>query len=183
MSIDIPGHTTPAAGFEVPLAMLSACHDRIQRQCATLRRLVPHLARHGADGPARSAAAGVLRYFETAAVHHHADEEVDLFPALLESMAGSDAVCLRQLVAALTAEHRELELRWRRIRVVLERVVAGQPASLDADAVQALVELYQRHIEREDGELLPLAARLLDDALQDRVGHAMRRRRGVDGAV
>ena len=23
--------------------MLSACHDRMQRQCATLKRLVPHL--------------------------------------------------------------------------------------------------------------------------------------------
>ena len=26
--------------------MLSACHFRIEQQCATLRHLVPHLARH-----------------------------------------------------------------------------------------------------------------------------------------
>ena len=105
--------------------MLSACHGRIERQCATLRRLVPHLASHGADGEARTAAANVMRYFDTAAKHHHADEEEDLFPALIESMAGSDPVCLRELTAGLAAEHRELEARWRRVRVVLERVVAG----------------------------------------------------------
>lgn len=41
-----------------------------------------------------------MRYFDTAA-RHHEDEEQDLFPALLESMAGSDAVCLRELTASL----------------------------------------------------------------------------------
>ena len=47
-----------------------------------------------------------MRDFDTSARHHHDDEERDLFPALIESMAGSDAVCLRELTAALTAEHR-----------------------------------------------------------------------------
>ena len=97
MSINLPGHTPPPVGFEAPLEMLSACHARIEQQCATLQRLVPHVASHGADTQARSAAAGVMRYFDTAAVDHHADEEVDLFPALIEAMAGSDAVCLREL--------------------------------------------------------------------------------------
>jgi hypothetical protein len=45
-----------------------------------VRRLVPHLARHGADGEARAAAANVMRYFDTSALHYHADEEQDLFP-------------------------------------------------------------------------------------------------------
>ena len=56
ISIDLPGHSAPSAGFEVPLEMLSACHHRIEQQCATLRRLVPHLAAHGADFEARTAA-------------------------------------------------------------------------------------------------------------------------------
>ena len=96
----IPGFSAPSAGFEAPLEMLSACHFRIERQCATLRRLVPHLATHGADTEARTAAANVMRYFDTSAKHHHADEEEDLFPALIESMAGSDPVCLRELTAS-----------------------------------------------------------------------------------
>jgi hemerythrin-like domain-containing protein len=179
MSADVPGHSSPAVGFEAPLEMLSACHARMAQQGATLRRLVPHLVLHGADGQARSAAAGVIRYFDTAAVHHHADEERDLFPALIEAMAGSDATCLREMTAGLAAEHRELEAHWRRLRNALERVAAGTAASLAADDVEALVGLYERHIAREEGELLPMAARLLGDAELDRIGVEMRKRRGI----
>jgi hemerythrin-like domain-containing protein len=176
---EFPGHSAPAVGFEMPLEMLSACHRRVERQCATLQRLVPHLAAHGADAQAREAAHAVLRYFETAARNHHADEESDLFPALLESMAGSDAVCLRNLTRALIAEHRELERHWMALRRELEAVAAGRPAALSADEVQAFVRLYARHIECEDNELLPMARRLLGDAELDRIGRAMLQRRGL----
>lgn len=179
MTGTFPGFSAPAAGFEAPLEMLSACHHRVERQCETLKRLALHLIAHGSDGRARDAAAGVLRYFDTSARHHHDDEEVDLFPALLESMAGSDAVCLRGLVDALVADHRELEARWRRLRVTLERVVAAQPAVLAPAEVEGFATLYAEHIAREEQELLPMAARLLGDAELDRVGRAMRARRGV----
>ncbi len=173
------GHRAPSVGFEAPLEMLAACHHRIEAQCATLRRLVAHLARHGADEQALIAADGVVRYFDSAAVDHHADEEADLFPALVESMAGSDPVCIREMTAALTAEHRRLEALWRGLRRQLEAVAAGRAADLDADAVEAFTGLYARHIEREEAELLPMAARLLDDDALDRVGRAMRERRGI----
>jgi hemerythrin-like domain-containing protein len=170
---------SPTASFEVPLEMLAACHLRVQAQCQTLQRLVSHLAAHGADRQAREAATAVMRYFDSAARHHHEDEEIDLFPALLVSMAGSDAVCLRELTAALAADHRALETQWRALRALLEGVAAGAPVALGAQPVQAFVETYQQHIAREESELLPLAARLLDDAALDRVGRAMRQRRGV----
>jgi hemerythrin-like domain-containing protein len=179
MGSSIPGYIAPAAGFEAPLEMLSARHVRIEHQCATLRRLVPYLAAHGAVIEARTAAANMMRYFDTSAKHHHIDEEEDLFPALIESMAGSDPVCLRELTAALTAEHRELEHRWLRVRPMLERVVAGDNVSLDPQTVEALVGLYERHVEREEQELLPIAARLLSGDDLDRIGRAMRDRRGI----
>lgn len=177
--LDLPGHRAPAVGFEVPLEMLAACHGRVQDQCSTLRRLAAHVARHGADRQAQEAAAAVMRYFDTSARHHHADEEVDLFPALLESMAGSDAVCLRELTASLTAEHRELEARWRALRRTLEQVSGGHAAPLAEDEVLAFTGLYARHIAHEESELLPMARRLLGDAELDRIGLAMRVRRGA----
>ena len=82
-----PIFPAPTAGFEVPLEMLSACHRRIQDQCSILCGLVPYLVAHGADAQARAAAAGAVRYFATAATHHHADEDEDLFPAWRDSMA------------------------------------------------------------------------------------------------
>jgi hypothetical protein len=179
MNISLPGHSAPAVGFEVPLEMLAACHLRVQGQCATLRRLQPHLAAHGADPQARAAATAVMRYFDTAARHHHEDEEADLFPALLQCVAGSEATVLRELVSALRADHRALEVRWRSLRRVLEQVAGGTAATLAADEVQGLVDLYDRHIAREEAELLPMARRLLGDAELDRIGLAMRARRGL----
>ena len=179
MRISLPGQSAPGASFEAPLEMLSACHHRVENQCATLRRLVPHVAQHGADDAARSAASAVLRYFDTAAKDHHADEETDLFPALIESMAGSDAVCLHQLVDSLSADHRQLEAHWRQLRVKLQVIAAGDAASLASDDIEPLITLYERHIEREEKELLPMAARLLSDDALDAVGRAMRERRGI----
>ncbi len=182
MTQSFPGHSAPNVGFEVPLEMLAACHLRVQDQCATLLRLVPHIAAHGSDRPAQEAATAVMRYFDTSARHHHDDEERDLFPALLESMAGSDAVCLREMTAALTAEHRELEARWKALRAVLAQVAAGQPAPLQLDDVDRFNEMYERHIAREESELLPMARRLLSDAELDRIGLAMRMRRAPPSA-
>lgn len=177
--LDLPGHASPAVGFEVPLEMLAACHGRVEAQCATLHRLVGHLAQHGADRQAQEAASAVMRYFDTSAVHHHADEEVDLFPALIEAMAGSDAVCLRELTASLAAEHRELEQRWRALHRRLEQVAGADVATLPDDDVHDFIDLYERHIAREEAELFPMAARLLSDAELDRIGLAMRARRGA----
>ena len=179
MTHPVPGHSAPAVGFEVPLEMLSACHSRIERQCATLERLIDHVARHGVDEQAKAAAAAVMRYFDVAAADHHLDEEEDLFPALLESVAGSDPVCLRELTTALTNEHRELEARWQqRIRPMLVQLSAGA-SSLHGDEIRGWIRLYEHHVSREERELLPMAARLLSDAELERIGRAMRERRGI----
>jgi hemerythrin-like domain-containing protein len=180
MSLSLPGHSAPAVGFEVPLEMLAACHGRVQHQCETLQRLLVHLHTHGADLAAQEAARAILRYFDTAARHHHEDEEQDLFPALLESMAGSDAVCLRELTDALCREHRLLEHRWAALRQRLLQVADGCASTLQDDDIPGFVQLYERHIAREEAELLPMAARLLSDAERDRIGRAMRTRRDVN---
>ncbi|HEY0663063.1 MAG TPA: hemerythrin domain-containing protein, partial [Thiobacillaceae bacterium] len=82
MTTDLMGAAAP--GFERPLELLEACHGRIARQCDTLEKLLAHLPSVGADAQAQQAARAILGYFDTAAVHHHDDEERTLFP-LLES--------------------------------------------------------------------------------------------------
>ena len=118
-----------------------------------------------------------MRYFDSAARHHHEDEEHDLFPALLESMAGSDAVCLRELTASLCGDHRKLEQLWGALRPQLLSVSETTGHIVDAALVSSFVERYEAHIRREEGELLPMAARLLGETELDRIGVAMRRRR------
>lgn len=179
-----PEFPSPAVGMDEPLEMLAACHERIERQCATLQRLVNHLKTAGADEAARAAANGVIRYFTTAALHHHADEEDDLFPALIEAMAGSDAVCLRALTESLTCEHRALAAHWQRLHPLLEKAGAGEtpPEELFAAATTALIAAYMQHIRRENDELLPLAARLLDAGDLARLSQTMTDRRRINPA-
>lgn len=177
-SLSFPGFSSPAAGPEAPLHMLAACHTRVEKQCHTLERLQAHLPEHGSDAQAQEAAGAVLRYFDSAARHHHEDEEQDLFPALLEAMAGSDAVCIRELTSALLAEHRQLEARWAALRQTLLAVAEGDAVTLTAATVDDFVSAYRRHILREDTELLPMAERLLDPIALANIGRAMRNRRG-----
>jgi hemerythrin-like domain-containing protein len=180
MTTAFPGFSTPSAGTEAPLEMLSACHIRIERQCATLNRLAAHLAEHGADDQARQAATNIMRYFDTSAPQHHADEEENVFPALIESMAGSDAVCIHQMIEGLTADHRQMEAGWHSLRRALEQIAAGQSADLSASEVAEFIDLHERHLKVEDDDLLPMAARLLSDEELDHVGRAMRERRGIN---
>ena len=177
--ITFPGFDAPAAGFEAPLEMLSACHGRVESQCQTLLRLPPHLTANGPDQAAREAAQNIMRYFDTSARHHHADEEEDLFPALLQSAPAAEITPLRELIAALQAQHSELEQAWVELRWKLEGVWLGTLHELSADEVGRLVELYRSHIAREEEELLPLAARMLGLAQLDVIGRAMRLRRGI----
>ncbi len=172
---------------EVALALLSDCHARLEQECAALRALAARQvvqeaeaeAEAGAD--ANAAAARLLHFFGTTLARHHEDEETLLFPALIESMAGSDAVCLRELTRDLAAEHRALEAAWRPVRASLERMAAGDAAlPLDAgavEAVEALAGLCRRHTECEERELLPMAARLIADDELVRIDRAMREQR------
>ncbi len=63
--------------------------------------------------------------------------------------------------------------------MTLEKVVAGESALLNDDTVTAFTSLYAQHIQREEDELLPMAARLLGVTELDTIGQAMRERRGI----
>lgn len=164
---------TPAPGFDDPLAMLRACHGQILRRCDTLDKLVVHLRSHGLDDAARAAITDVRRYFATAARHHHADEEQDLFPLLRADPA------LVPLLEDLLGEHAHLETMWQQ----LESSLTATGAPHDSAGLEALVaefnRLYRAHITRENDMLLPAASRLLPAAVLTVVGARMAARRGI----
>ena len=170
---------TPA-GFDEPLAALSACHRRIEKQLATLSRLQKYLTEHICDNDAIAAAAGILRYFIEAAPHHHGDEESDLFPRVLRAAhATSDHAQAFELVSRLLVEHREMETLWGCVRDKLEELKLGEIGSVDAILCGNFIREYACHIEREDGQLLPLAARVLNADELEALGNAMAWRRGL----
>ncbi len=173
-----PFAATAAPGFDDPLGVLRACHRRIERQLGTLARLRRHLPEHHADHDARVAATAILRYFDTAAVHHHADEEQSLFPRLIPV-----APDMAALAATLEREHAELAARWLRMRPLLSAIVARSGAYLPAKGVAELCAAYAAHIAREEGELLPRAAEVLSPADVAAIGSEMAARRDVTPAA
>jgi hemerythrin-like domain-containing protein len=170
----------PAApGYDDPLGMLSACHGRIERQLATLARLQRHLPEHGCDTDARAAARGILRYFDTAAPNHHADEEASVFPRLRAALPGRADT----LIAELEREHRTLAANWRHLRPLLAAIAAGARANLSPKQVALVRAAYAAHIAKEEDELIPLAARAFNAAMLTAIGREMAARRGVDPAA
>lgn len=148
-------------GLETPLEMFEACHERLLAQLATLARLAAWLPGHGADRQAQQAAANVMRYFDLAAVNHHLDEENDLFPVLRERVDAARREELDRLIEWILADHLGMFVAWAAMREKLEPISRGEPADLSVAEVEGFAERYRRHIEREEGELLPFARELL----------------------
>lgn len=159
--------------FDAPIELLTACHDKVRRFASLCPRLARHVALHGADDEARTAAAGILRYFTIAAPLHHADEEEDLFPAL--HALRDDA--LTATMQALARDHRTLDALWQRARPWLEAIRQGT-AGAAPDALAQFASRYIEHVEREERDVFPASARLPETTLRD-IGQRMARRRGA----
>ncbi|TXF11738.1 hemerythrin domain-containing protein [Pelomicrobium methylotrophicum] len=168
----------PAPGFDRPLALLEACHDRIESRCTLLLRLVDHLEQQGMDDDARLAARQVLSYFDDAGVKHHQDEEQDLFPALL-AVAGPEQAMLDRLIDELREDHRRMEALWGELREPLKAIRTGAASALDRELARRFQALYLQHIEREERDLLPVAARRLSAEQIRCLGASMAARRGL----
>lgn len=160
--MDLP---VPAPGFDDPLGVLRACHDRIVRYARLLRAVADDRA------PLADSAAQVYRYFSSAGVDHHQDEEQDLFPVLSSRGAGT-------IVAALVTEHRSLDQLWS----VVFPVLTGARGHADRDwrkSAAQFAALNEAHVALENDALLPLAARILTPPEIQGLGAAMARRRGL----
>lgn len=170
---------TPGAGFDQPFELLAACHERVQRSLALLRRLQAHLAVHGADTQARDAARDVMRYFDIAAPLHHEDEERHVFPALL----AADAARHGGLVARLQDEHRRMATAWPAARAALQRVADGAwtpgEAPAAACAWDAFAALYGPHIAAEEQLAYPAVQAGCDAPARAAMGAEMAARRGL----
>jgi hemerythrin-like domain-containing protein len=172
----------PAPSFDEPLEMLAACHERIEAQLDTLERLGPHLGQRGCDAEARAAAQAVLRYFDTAGMLHHRDEDHDLFPLLRRRAAAQGRAAIAAAVEELERAHGTIESQWRRLRRRLLAIAEGE-RQLDAEEVARFAWLQRRHIDRESSALLPFARETLDLAERAELGRRMAARRGASLAT
>lgn len=176
----LPGFGDPAVGFDTPFDMLEACHERVLRSLALLQKLQDYLHDHPCDDSARQAARDVLRYFDMAAPLHHEDEELHVFPPLLERGGADTVAAVRQL----QQDHEAMSANWQAARALLQALAEGSQDSFSApdEAVLArFAGVYAEHIRLEEDLVYPAARALLAPEAVQAMGAEMRRRRGAAG--
>jgi hemerythrin-like domain-containing protein len=161
-------------GFDDPLALLRACHTRILEHCDLLEQLVAGVQAQGDTTQLRDTARKVSSYFANSARLHHRDEETDLFPLLARQ-----SLKLADLIHALRQEHAQLDTLWTTLETGLKQVTQlDDPDTFVATATR-FCELGRQHVQRENMELLPVAASSLSSEQIKDIGVAMAARRGT----
>lgn len=173
----LPAFAARAPGFDLPLEMLAACHERIEAQLATLERMVEQVAARGCDAAVQAAARGVLRYFDTSGRLHHRDEDEDLFP-LLRARAGQlGRAEIAAAIDELEREHATMDAQWGRLRARLVSIAEAHDTRLDVEEVARFAWLYRRHMDRESAAVLPFATEVLTGEERAALGERMAARR------
>lgn len=152
-------HTPVQAGLDAPIANFSQCHVGIIGHLDALGELPALMA---PAIRARKVAGEMLKFFDEVIAEHHAEEERELFPAVLQSAArGDERDHVATLIERLTTEHRQIEAWWSRIKPQLRQIAKGHDAELDTVAVEQLVKDYRGHAAFEEAEFLPLSQVIL----------------------
>lgn len=134
-----------------PISCLQAAH-------ASTRQHLKQLLRTGLFvlDPATQSA---LAWFDGPAQAQHRILRDTLCPLLIESMAGSDAVCIKGMAQSLDTQGAQLEQQWR--RQIRPGLLAKPPTH---DQLSVWANDYLSYLQLADTEVLPMAARLLDDS-------------------
>jgi len=154
-------HNEPASRadpWQLSLAAFGESHQALALELGALLRIC---AQPGAEPASADAVARHCLAFQQAMRQHHAQEESELFPAVLEAAAGgAQAQRARDEVKRLTGQHRTLETLWHGMRPALEDGDAPTRAAAHA-RLQAFVTGYLGHAQHEEATFLPLAQTLL----------------------
>ena len=175
-----------ASDFSNPLGVLGDCHRRVEHFLHLLVTVTEQAHGGPLNAEQHDALAGALRYFAEAAPKHTADEEESLFPRLRASrhpeapaaVAIAESLSRDHDVAA--AHHAAVDTLGR--RWLADGHLAAAPTRELAARLADLATMYREHIAVEDGDLFPLARRVLSAAAVAAIGREMALRRGLDPA-
>ncbi|MGL6110145.1 MAG: hemerythrin domain-containing protein [Rubrivivax sp.] len=149
---------TESAGHS-PIEDFSQCHVGIVAHLTTLAEL-PALLEPAAR--ARRIAAETVAFFRDVVYEHHAEEERELFPAVLASaVKGEERDKVQAIVLELAAEHRKVEAAWSKLEPKLKAVAKGHEAGVDSAEIATLVATYRSHARYEEEVFLPLSQHIL----------------------
>ena len=133
---------------------LDACHRDIARHLAALTALARHIDTDGIDDTARKQAGTIESFFSGTSRQHHADEERNVFPALLASGNAE----LANAVRTLQQDHGWIEENWIELAPRLRAISAGNgwtdPTEFQ-NYVEVFSDLLNGHIALEETMIYP----------------------------
>jgi hemerythrin-like domain-containing protein len=161
-------------------AALEAVRGSLTEDHLGIRRLIDRLEALAGSDPGRgreAAAREIVARIDAILLVHIADEEDDLFPAIL---AGATSPARRaqayEAVSLLLVEHRRMTELWVGLRAALAALGGGLNTPFPRQVAQELAALCRRHLDREDRELSDLLAQVGEERLRG-IGASMRARR------
>lgn len=175
-----PADTHPETQDHAVMHSFTDCHADIVTHLDSLDTLTGLI---DAAARARSIARDTVAFFDDMIVNHHEDEEQQLFPAVRKAARpGTEHEEVVALTERLTADHRQLEAEWKKIRPQLKQIAGGHGEKLDVDAVTRLVIGYKAHAHFEETLFLPLAERILSrqDPELAQLGYALHIRHAIN---
>ncbi len=175
----MPEPTAAPPGADSARAALGLCHRCIGGMLDRLDALVVEIAA-AATGTPEAALADRARTLvadlDEAMAVHIADEEADVFPALL---AACDSPARRaqafELVSSLLVEHREMAEHWHALRIALLAIGSGVAVSFPGGTAASYLTLARAHVAREELELADLM-RVIDAPRTQRIAVAIAHR-------
>lgn len=151
--------TSQPVHIDGALAGFSECHHDFVAQLHSALYL-PELVTAAAKASAM--AKDLLKMFSEGVAVHHAEEERELFPAVLRAaQPGAEFEQVREMVAQLVREHRDMEARWAELQPAVEAVSRGQSPALNAALIEDMVQHFFAHAHFEEEHFLPLAQKIL----------------------
>jgi hemerythrin-like domain-containing protein len=172
----------PEHGFDQPLGLLSDCHRRIEHFLGMMINVLERSngGQNSMTTSERDALEAALKYFEVAAPRHTQDEEHSLFPRLRASQQ-PEALAAMARIESLEQDHERADAMHAQVHRICRQWLDGftPPDRQLHQLLHDLRELYAHHIQLEDSELFPLAARLLSGEQLTEIGQEMARRRGL----
>jgi hemerythrin-like domain-containing protein len=135
---------------------LDACHLEIHNHLVKLDEVLKLLEAGADEEQYRQQVGAIEAYFSSTSRQHHAEEEKNVFPALLRS----DNAELVHAVRTLQQDHGWIEQNWIELAPMLRAVAEGEdwvdPAELQ-HAVSVFLALCRDHITREETLIYPAA--------------------------
>jgi hemerythrin-like domain-containing protein len=165
------GNTASIDALENPLDFIAEDHMREREVCALIDKLVSAASLQDADIDQ------MLTFLEDHLPQHLADEEIDLFPMMLERCDPEDEI--DKVIDKLHSDHGHALADAPAIIAMIQTIESAAPALSDDDCQQmaAFAHHARRHLILENAVILPIArARLTDGDLAAMKRHMLQRR-------